>query len=187
MSSGRLSGRMSRSWTCVGAMKPVPRCLKRCAAKILKANQASSATSVAMISHMSICDAVPIQANRSPSQLIHDGQLDGSRGFFFFSVDELSQRRVLTVFSLARFGSRLTTCTAWSISARVTTGFCATAGMQTASASASASLRILARASGAEGTTKLLLDVPDFQLGAAIQVHAEAGGDIEGLDEQQRQ
>src|SRR5262245_56710888 len=176
MSSGRLSGRMSRSCTCVGATNrlamrvPLPALIMR------TTNTASSAASAAMISHISICEISPIHVNRS---VTHENQRDQSLLGRFCSWS-LFQLRRRTVFSEAKSGSDFTFLTALSISACVGASEAGNTGVATTSRNPSSSAPI----SGRKRTSEFLFDVPGLELRAPVEIHAKPGGDVERLEEQ---
>src|SRR5215471_15758773 len=127
----------------------------------------------------------PSQPKKLP---IHDSHAGNRVGRLV--VVEGFQRSVLIVRSVARLGSAFTASSARAISARLRVPLeaagpdCAAAADVYAPARRATPIAARAQRSMRERTPELLLDVPGLELGPPVQIHAEARGDVEGLEEE---
>src|SRR5450432_3440848 len=98
------------------------------------------------------------------------------------SVFSSTQRSDLTVLSRPRFGSRRSSSTAACTAAGLgdaPLGARAPGWPPAGPASSSATMHALR----SKRTAKLLFDIPGLQFDAPVQIHSEAGGDVEWFDE----
>src|SRR6185503_12588307 len=182
-SSGKLSGRMSRSRTWLGATnffgtlgRPRSRTSRQ---KKYASSPIATAASPQTSNRPEAATHSNSPRNHRAMALTHfhhpGSSLTGSRSFHL---------SMLTVRTFARFGSSATFSRAFSTSDRVGASPAGTNGASGCAATVSGARATSAASAilGAKRTPQLLLHVPGLELGAPVQVHRKARGHVERLE-----